>query len=76
MMMIYYSSFLRDMQLVNLNGFFGGYDHIVWGLVLVQAFGGLLVAAVVKYTDNILKVRRGLSFYDEPCLYTTIIVLY
>ena len=37
------------------NGFLGGYNGIVWLLVAVQAGGGLLVAAVVKYTDNILK---------------------
>jgi UDP-galactose transporter len=44
-----------DMSLVKVNGFFGGYDQVVWALVMVQALGGLLVAAVVKYTDNILK---------------------
>ncbi|KAH8276569.1 hypothetical protein KR044_001728, partial [Drosophila immigrans] len=36
-------------------GFFHGYDVFVWYLVLLQAGGGLIVAVVVKYADNILK---------------------
>ncbi|XP_047111039.1 UDP-galactose translocator [Schistocerca piceifrons] len=36
-------------------GFFFGYDFFVWYLVVLQAGGGLLVAMVVKYADNILK---------------------
>jgi UDP-sugar transporter A1/2/3 len=36
-------------------GFFDGFDSLVWLLVFVQAAGGLLVAAVIKYADNILK---------------------
>lgn len=35
--------------------FFRGYSPIVWLLVATHAVGGLLVAAVVKYADNILK---------------------
>jgi len=36
-------------------GFFFGYSSVVWLVVLLQAGGGLLVAMVVKYADNILK---------------------
>ncbi|XP_028307991.1 UDP-galactose translocator-like isoform X1 [Gouania willdenowi] len=37
------------------HGFFFGYTSAVWCVVGNQAFGGLLVAVVVKYADNILK---------------------
>ncbi|KAJ1560615.1 hypothetical protein HK096_007904, partial [Nowakowskiella sp. JEL0078] len=36
-------------------GFFKGYSTLVWMVVVNQALGGLLVAMVVKYADNILK---------------------
>lgn len=37
------------------HGFFRGYDVFIWYLVALQAGGGLIVAVVVKYADNILK---------------------
>lgn len=36
-------------------GFFAGYGPVAWLYIGVQAVGGLLIAAVVKYADNILK---------------------
>jgi UDP-sugar transporter A1/2/3 len=35
--------------------YFRGYSHFTFWLIVVHAVGGLLVAAVVKYADNILK---------------------
>ncbi len=40
---------------VSENGFFFGYDLFIWYLVVLNATGGLLVAVVIKYADNILK---------------------
>ncbi|CAM9643814.1 unnamed protein product [Phaeothamnion confervicola] len=37
------------------DGFFQGYSGIVASVVVLQAVGGLVVAVVVKYADNILK---------------------
>merc|ERR1711871_794164 len=37
------------------SGFFHGFSGIVWLMVANNAFGGLCVAMVIKYADNILK---------------------
>ncbi|XP_061706043.1 UDP-N-acetylglucosamine transporter isoform X1 [Cydia pomonella] len=39
----------------SLNHLLKGFDGFVWYLVILQAAGGLIVAVVVKYADNILK---------------------
>ena len=46
---------MKDGAVVADKGFFFGYSPLVWGVIAQQAFGGLLVAVVVKYADNILK---------------------
>ncbi|ORY05521.1 nucleotide-sugar transporter [Basidiobolus meristosporus CBS 931.73] len=45
----------NDGQAIASQGFFQGYDLLTWVVVVNQALGGLLVAVVVKYADNILK---------------------
>ena len=37
------------------DGFFAGYNSVVWTAIIFQAGGGLLVALVVNYADNIAK---------------------
>ncbi len=44
-----------DVVPVTDKGFFFGYDTFVWFVILVKASGGLIVALVVKYANNILK---------------------
>lgn len=46
---------ITDYNEISTNGFFHGYDAFVVYLVLLNAGGGLLVAMVVEYADNILK---------------------
>nr|CAD7605170.1 unnamed protein product [Timema genevievae] len=50
-----FTSFLYDWNKIQDHGFFFGYDVFIWYLIVLQAGGGLLVAVVVKYADNILK---------------------
>lgn len=46
---------LNDGSKIVDHGFFNGYDFFIWYLIVLQAGGGLIVAVVVKYADNILK---------------------
>lgn len=47
---------LFDRQQIAADGFFYGYNTVTWMAIATQALGGLIVAVVVKYADNILKV--------------------
>lgn len=49
------TAFINDSSAISEKGFFFGYDAFTYFLVLLQACGGLIVAVVVKYADNILK---------------------
>ena len=48
-------AYMKDGDKINEHGFFFGYNKVVWAVIFNQAFGGLLVAVVIKYADNILK---------------------
>ncbi|KAL7567563.1 hypothetical protein ACA910_016978 [Epithemia clementina (nom. ined.)] len=52
----YMTVYAKDAAAVQAQGFLGGYTTLVWTVVTVQAVGGLIVATVVKYADNVLKV--------------------
>ncbi|XP_074640995.1 UDP-N-acetylglucosamine transporter-like isoform X2 [Tubulanus polymorphus] len=47
--------FINDSTAVLQNGFFQGYNEVTWIVITLQAFGGLVIAVVIKYADNILK---------------------
>jgi len=49
------TAFVKDGDKISHVGFLHGYDNFVWFTVAQNALGGLLVAVVVKYADNILK---------------------
>ena len=46
---------VKDWETISDNGFFFGYSPLVLSVIVQQATGGLIVAVVVKYADNILK---------------------
>lgn len=52
----YLTVYFKDSAAVSEHGFWAGYNKIVWTVVTVQAVGGLIVAVVVRYADNVLKV--------------------
>ncbi|CAF1112791.1 unnamed protein product, partial [Didymodactylos carnosus] len=47
--------YTMDYNVVLEKGFFHGYTTIVWIVVFLQGAGGLIIAAVIKYADNIVK---------------------
>lgn len=52
---IFLGCWLYDGKEIAEKGFFHGYTTITYVVICMQAFGGILVAIVVKYADNILK---------------------
>ena len=46
---------LKDGSEIYEKGFLFAYTPLVWAVVVQQATGGLIVAVVVRYADNILK---------------------
>jgi len=46
---------VRDGDIIKEKGILHGFDALAYGVVMNQAFGGLLVAVVIKYADNIVK---------------------
>lgn len=56
---------LTDWTDITQNGYFHGFDWFVWIVVFLHAFGGLLVALVVKYANNILKVSKFRIFFSH-----------
>lgn len=49
------TTYLSDFDKIQDKGFFFGYTGLVWLNIIIQSSGGLLVAVVIKYADNILK---------------------
>jgi len=47
--------YMKDGANVYSQGFFFGYTAKVWSVIVIQGIGGLIVAVVVKYADNIIK---------------------
>ncbi|KAK4988907.1 UDP-galactose transporter Gms1 [Elasticomyces elasticus] len=47
--------FFKDGAEIAKSGFFVGYNWVVWTAICCQALGGVVVALVVNYADNIAK---------------------
>ncbi|KAJ4371266.1 UDP-galactose transporter Gms1 [Neocucurbitaria cava] len=45
----------KDGEIIQKTGFFAGYNWVVWAAILLQAAGGVIVALVINYADNIAK---------------------
>ena len=64
------TAFIKDHNaILNDGGFFQGYNSLVVLVIALEAGGGLVVAAVIKYADNILK-----SFATAASIVTSTIV--
>ncbi|PSN73523.1 nucleotide-sugar transporter [Corynespora cassiicola Philippines] len=45
----------KDGEVIARTGFFAGYNYVVWAAITFQALGGVIVALVINYADNIAK---------------------
>jgi UDP-sugar transporter A1/2/3 len=71
----------KDGAEVAKNGFFDGYNAVVWTGVVFQALGGILVAMCINYADNIAKnfatsISIILSFLISVCFFDFQVTFY
>lgn len=66
------TAFVTDSTEISQKGFFVGYSPIVVTVITVQAVGGLIVAVVVKYADNVLKVFASSFSILLSCLISAV----
>lgn len=64
---------LEDSYEVHTKGFFVGYTPVVLLVITVQAVGGLIVAVVVKYADNVLKTFAASFSIVLSCIISAIL---
>jgi UDP-sugar transporter A1/2/3 len=62
------TAIVQDSAQISRKGFFVGYSPIVLTVITVQAVGGLIVAVVIKYADNVLKVYASSFSILLSCL--------
>lgn len=60
--------FYNDAEIIRAKVFFHGYSTIILGFSALQALGGIVVALVVKYADNLLKGFATSISIIIPCL--------
>jgi len=46
---------ISDFSRIQDGGLLQGFDGLVWGIICINALGGLAIAAVLRYADNIVK---------------------
>merc|ERR1712107_914525 len=68
-------TWLQDGALIREHGFLQGYSALVWGVIVLQAIGGLVVAAVLKYADNILKCFGNAVSIILSCLLSSVLLM-
>lgn len=59
----------KDGAAVMEHGLYQGFSPLVWVVVSLEAFGGIVVALVIKYADNILK-----NFATAVSIVTSVVV--
>ncbi|CAE7941732.1 Slc35a3 [Symbiodinium sp. KB8] len=64
----YIGCYMQDGNQIRRDGFLQGYSSLVWAVIALQAVGGLVVAAVLKYADNILKCFGNAMSIVISCL--------
>merc|ERR1712039_648752 len=62
----------QDGEKIRKDGFMQGYSQLVWGVIFLQAVGGLVVAAVLKYADNLLKCFGNALSICISCLLSAV----
>lgn len=77
---LFFGVLYKDGSVVRENGFFVGYNLLVWITILLQVLGGLTVAMCVAQMDNIVKnfavsISIVLSFLVEVYFFETSITI-